>query len=382
MIERGLKHLVKRLLSEYPALALVGARQSGKTTLARSFDGTYFDLEQDADRLRLDLKWKALTEDDRLIILDEAQSWPEIFPRLRGTIDSDRKRAGRFLLLGSVSPSLMVQVSESLAGRLSVLELTPFLLTELPDVPLEEVWHVGGFPDGGVLGSARYPRWQLDYLTLLAQRDLPNWGLPAKGRVTERLFRMVAAVHGQIWNATKIGQSLGLSYQTVNGYMDYLEGAFLVRRLQPYLVNLRKRLIRSPKVYWRDTGLLHALLQTADGNDLMNKPWVGASWEGFVIEQILSSLARSGRHGQGYFFRTSDRHEIDLVLDMGDRPWAIEIKLTANPISDDMKRLNKAADMIGAGYRILITQTSQCHAEGDRISCSLPWLLSRIEQMV
>ncbi len=330
MIERDLKHLVKKLLSEYPALALVGARQSGKTTLARSFDGTYFDLEQDADRLRLDLKWKALTEDDRLIILDEAQSWPEIFPRLRGTIDSDRKRAGRFLLLGSVSPSLMVQVSESLAGRLSVLELTPFLLTELPDVPLEEVWYVGGFPDGGVLGGARYPRWQLDYLTLLAQRDLPNWGLPAKARVTERLFRMVAAVHGQIWNATKIGQSLGLSYQTVNGYMDYLEGAFLIRRLQPYLVNLKKRLIRSPKVYWRDTGLLHALLQAADGNDLMNKPWVGASWEGFVIEQILSSLARSGRHGQGYFFRTSDRFEIGLVLDMGDRPWAIEVKLTAN----------------------------------------------------
>jgi len=186
----------------------------------------------------------------------------------------------------------MTHVFESLAGRLSLVELTPFLLDELPKASLDALWLHGGFPDGGILKPKQFPQWQRDYLSLLTQRDLPNWGLPARPEVTQRLLRMVAAVNGQLWNASQIGQSLGLSYMTVNGYMDYLVGAFLVRRLPSYQTNLRKRLVKRPKYFWRDSGLLHALLNVSDADDLLNQPWVGASWEGFVIDQILGTLAR------------------------------------------------------------------------------------------
>ena len=229
----------------YPAVALIGPRQSGKTTLAQELGGNYFDLEQEAERLRLDLEWESLVTGNKLVILDEAQSWPGIFARLRGAIDQDRKRMGRFLLLGSVSPTLMLQVSESLAGRLSLIELTPFLFTELTaGVSRKRHWLYGGYPDGGVLEARQYPQWQLDYLSLLSQRDLPLWGLPASPQVTGRLLRMLAASHGQVWNASQLGKSLGLSYHTVNSYLDYLVGGFLIRRLQPYQANIRKRLIK------------------------------------------------------------------------------------------------------------------------------------------
>ena len=162
----------------------------------RSVGGKYFDLEQESDRLRADLAWNDLAAGKELVILDEAQAWPEVFNRLRGAIDQDRKRHGRFLLLGSVAPSLMVHVSESLAGRLSLIELTPLLWTELgAQASKDRMWLCGGYPDGGVLNPQRYPRWQLDYLALLTQRDLPNWGLPSKPQMTDRLLRMLAALH-------------------------------------------------------------------------------------------------------------------------------------------------------------------------------------------
>jgi len=331
MIPRIATRLIQDRLARYPAVGLVGARQAGKTTLARSLEGVYFDLEQEADRLRLDLEWDSLLKGGRRVILDEAQAWPEVFPRLRGAIDENRAATGRFLLLGSVSPALMSQVSESLAGRLSVVELTPFLLEELPKVSLRNFWRCGGYPEGGARHPSRFPQWQKDYLALLVQRDLPNWGLPARPRVTGRLLRMTAAVHGQLWNASQVGQSLGLSYTTVNKYLDYLEGAFLIRRISPCLANLKKRLVRRPKLYWRDSGLLHALLHLGADGDLLEKPWVGASWEGLVIEQILGTLSQSGLPIEPSFLRTSDGYEIDLLLDFGKELWAIEIKLTASP---------------------------------------------------
>lgn len=379
MIERRQTSVVARRLMEYPAVALVGPRQCGKTTLARAFDGDYFDLEQEADRLRLDLEWPRLATGRRLAILDEAQAWPEIFNRLRGAIDAERKRNGRFLLLGSVAPSLMARVSESLAGRLSLVELTPFLLTELPTAAARErLWLCGGYPDGGVLKPARFPQWQADYLSLLIQRDLPDWGLPAKPQVTRRLAHMLAAVHGQVWNASQIGQSLGLNYQTVNSYLDFLIGAFLVRRLPPWHGNARKRLVKSPKMYWRDSGLLHALLRAGDRHALLAQPWVGASWEGFVIEQILGTLQAAGQPIEAFFFRTSDGHELDLVLERPAGQWAIEIKLTADPSPADTARLDKTADMIDAARRFLVSQTPRV-IEGQRtVSCNLAWLLDRL----
>ncbi|OGB91084.1 MAG: hypothetical protein A3G35_20350 [candidate division NC10 bacterium RIFCSPLOWO2_12_FULL_66_18] len=372
--------LVRQRLRQYPAVALVGPRQAGKTTLARSLRGTYFDLEQASDRLRLDLQWNSVLKGRVPIILDEAQAWPEIFPRLRGAIDADRTRKGRFLILGSVSPSLMVQVSESLAGRLSLIELTPLLANELPAAPLARVWCRGGYPEGGALRPRRFPQWQRDYLDLLAQRDLPAWGLPAKPQVTLRLLKMLAAVHAHPWNASQVGQSLGLSYHTVNSHLDFLVGAFLIRRLPPYHANLGKRLVKSPKIYWRDTGLLHALLNVLDEDDLLGKPWAGFSWEGFVIEQVLGAFQQAGRHCEAFFLRTSDQHEIDLVLDFGRSLWAIEVKLTTAPDPEDLARLNKTADLIKADKRILVSQTTASIARAGQVSCNLPWLLAHAQE--
>ncbi len=379
MLRRRITDLLGQRLTDYPAVALIGSRQSGKTTLARSLDGIYFDLEQPADRLRLDLGWDEAAASARLIILDEAQAAPEVFPRLRGAIDADRKRHGRFLLLGSVSPELTTQVSESLAGRLSIVELTPLLLPEL-DSPtaLRRMWLRGGYPDGGVLGGAGYPVWQRDYLSLLVQRDLPNWGLPARGEAIRRLFGMLAARHGQVWNASEIGKGLGMSYHTVNDYLNYLEGAFLIRRLPAYHANIGKRLIKRPKVYWRDSGLLHALLNVEDPNHLLAQPWVGYSWEGFVVEQVLGALSSGGRPVDAYFLRTSDQREIDLIIRFGRELWAVEIKLTTQPVDADMRHLNATADLIGADKRILISQGRESVDGGSRMLCNLPDFLSHI----
>ena len=382
MLPRKITPVLYRRLDTYPAVALIGPRQCGKTTLARSLGGRYYDLEQEPDRLRLDLEWDSVVRSGELLLLDEAQSWPEVFPRLRGAVDADRSRNGRFLLLGSVSPSLMRQVSESLAGRLSLIELTPLALSELAtEVQRRRRWLHGGYPDGGVLRGHGFPVWQIDYLSLLAQRDLPNWGLPAPPRTTERLLRMLAAVHGQVWNATQLGKSLTLSYHTVNGYVDYLEGAFLVRRLDAYQASVRKRLVKRPKVYWRDSGLLHALLNTGDEGTLLQQPWVGASWEGFVIDQILTALQHADRHWRAYHLRTADQREIDLLVEVDSELWAFEIKLTTQPRQGDLARLNANADLIGAGRRFLVCQRSDCIETGAQVVCDLGGLVEYVERL-
>ena len=359
MIERAHTPLIRRRLEKFPAVAILGPRQCGKTTLARQFGGAYFDLEQEGAQALLDARWDALTAGRELIILDEAQSAPAVFPRLRGAIDEDRKRNGRFLLLGSVSPALMKSISESLAGRLAVVELSPFILPELPSGRMDDLWLFGGYPEGGILDPAMFGPWQDSYLKMLIQRDLPAWGLPAKARTTERLVRMLAALHGQTLNASQLGTALALDGKTLAGYCDHLEGAFLIRRLQPYFANVRKRLVKSAKVFWRDSGLLHFLMGVADVEQLFSQPWVGHGWEGFIIEQTLSTLAAVGKPVQPYFFRTSDGYELDLVLDWGVARWAVEIKLTSNPSTDMLDRLNKTADMIDAARRILVCRVSR-----------------------
>lgn len=382
MLRRRTQALVIARLRQVPAVALVGPRQCGKTTLAKSLAsrgrGVYFDLEQPEDRLRLNLEWDSLITASRLVVLDEAHAQPEVFERLRGAIDRHRSRNGRFLLLGSVAPALMVQVSESLAGRLSIVELSPLTLRELRSEPARDrLWLTGGYPNGGVLKPSNFPRWQRDYLTLLAQRDLPAWGLPSTPQVTERLFRMLAAVNGQTWNASQLGQSLGLSYHTLNRYLDRLEGAFLIRRLPPLHVNIGKRLTKSAKVYWRDSGLLHALLGVVSRDALLNAPWVGASWEGFVIEQCIAALVQRGFDPQAHFFRTSDGREIDLIIEVNGERWAIEVKLTTTPSEKDLERLDELADLVAADRRMLVTQTAKVIDGGRRVSANLPWLIQQ-----
>ncbi len=348
MKRRKITKLVGAALSDWPAVALVGPRQCGKTTLARALSSTYFDLEQNEDRVRVDAGWDEITSGRHLVVFDEAQSWPELFPRLRGAIDGDRKRTGRFLLTGSVSPALMRDVGESLAGRLAVVEMSPFLAAELTPAERKRHWLCGGFPDGGVLEPRRFPDWQRSYLALLVGRDLPTWGMAGRPRQTERLLHMLALSHGQIWNASRIGQSMGTSYHTVNAHVEFLEGAFLLRRLLPYHGNLGKRLVKSPKLYLRDSGLLHAILGVGDQNALWLQPWVGASWEGYVLESILSFLATTGRHPQAHYLRTSDGQEIDIVLDLDRERWAIETKLTTSPSPGEVSRLEQTAKLVGA----------------------------------
>jgi predicted AAA+ superfamily ATPase len=189
---------------------------------------------------------------------------------------------------------------------------------------------------------------------------------------------MLAGAHGQVWNASAIGRSLGLSYHTVDSYLDYLEGAFLIRRLRPLHANLRKRLVKSPKVYWRDSGLLHSTLNVRDQDDLLGQPWVGASWEGFVIEQVLGAFAALGLRHEACFLRTSDGQELDLVVDVAGHRWALEIKLTASPSPRDMAQVDRLAEMIGASRRYVVSQVEVSSGDVERASCNLPWLLGRI----
>ena len=373
--------LLRARLARFPAAALLGPRQCGKTTLGRSLSKRYYDAEQPAERVRLDLDWQAIGAAGTLVVIDEAQGWPELFPRLRAAIDADRRRNGRFLLLGSVSPALMREVSESLAGRLARVELTPFLLPELGLRTLDRLWLMGGFADGGILGGRGFPSWQGDYLALMAQRDLPAWGLAARPQLTDRLLHMVAAVHGQAWNASALGQSLGLSYHTVNSHLDLLEGAYLVRRLAPWSGNIRKRLTRSPRVYLRDTGLLHALLRVGSRAELLRHPAAGASWEGFVIEQLLGALAASGVEPEPHFLRTGDGYEIDLLLSIGATRVAIEIKLSAGATPQDLARLERTADMVAAPHRYIVCRTARPAASEHRGVVDLAGAISRLRAL-
>ncbi|PAZ01351.1 MAG: hypothetical protein CAK90_00650, partial [Spartobacteria bacterium AMD-G4] len=343
MVDRFYRKLVAEKLEKYPAVSLLGPRQCGKTTLAKNFGGRYFDMESQGAALRLDSEWDRLMRGEELVIIDEAQCAPEIFPRLRSAIDLERKRNGRFLLLGSVSPALMQNVSESLAGRMGLLSMGPLTYSELSD-PLgvdcwEGLWLRGGFPDGGILDGSRFPDWQKSYLELLATRDLPEWGFPAKPQRTRRLLSMLAAVNAQPLNASELGCSLGIDHKTVMGYCDFLEETFLIRRVRPWFGNINKRLVKTPRLYWRDSGLLHALLNVQNIDHLYNQPWVGYSWEGFVVEQVLASLDLFGLSAEPYFFRTSDGIESDLLLDWAGERWAIEIKLTSDPTRTMVKGL-------------------------------------------
>jgi len=338
MIERSALANLREDLTHYPAVALLGPRQSGKTTmahqLARPGHSVYLDLESELDRAKLASPELYLGERlDRLVVLDEVHRVPGLFPVLRGLIDRARReghRSGQYLLLGSASLDLLQQAGESLAGRVAYRELTPFHALELPETELTRLWVRGGFPDSHL---ARTPavslQWRRDFIRTYAERDVALLGGRVGSDALQRLWRMLAHQQGGLFNASVLARSLGLDTRTVNRYIDLLVQMFLLRRLEPWHVNLGKRLTKSPKLYVRDSGLLHALLGLPDEETLLSHPAVGASWEGCVLENLISA---AGPHASAHFYRTSAGAEIDLLLRWPDGEcWAIEVKRSLSP---------------------------------------------------
>jgi len=345
MIPRVAKATLLDLLQRFPAVALLGPRQAGKTTLALSLEeqlrpqALYLDLELPSDRAKLaDPELYLSQHRDRLVILDEIHRLPDIFQTLRSLIDR-RRRTGRkvsqFLLLGSASMDLMHQSAETLAGRIAYLELTPFTAAEVggtsPSAP-DALWLRGGFPESFLADDDEGSfEWRTAFIQTYLERDVPALGPRVPAETLRRFWQMLAHNQGQMFNGAQLAAGLGVSGHTIARYLDIMVDLLLVRRLQPWASNVRKRLVRSPKVYVRDSGLVHALLGIRTQEELFGHPIVGPSWEGMLIENILSSLPATVR---SWFYRTSAGAEIDLVLEFGPKNiWAMEIKRSiSNPV--------------------------------------------------
>ncbi|MEM6318674.1 MAG: ATP-binding protein [Bacteroidota bacterium] len=333
-ITRNDEKSILKLATFFPAVAVVGPRQVGKTSLVKAIrsqltkPSIYLDLENPSDLAKLTNPSLFLTPyENYTVILDEVQKVPALFPVLRGIIDQNRQ-AGRFILLGSASPDLIRDISETLAGRIAYLELRPFALEEVSQqVDFRAHWLRGGFPEALLAPDDTLSNlWRQNFITTYLERDLPMLGLSANPILTRRLWQMTAHLSGQLLNKNTLGNSLGIHSTTVNNYLDFMEAAYLVRRLPPYYTNLKKRLVKTPKIYLRDTGILHQLIGIGSFADLSGHPIVGASWENYVVEQISAHLPD---WADLYFYRTHDGTEADLVITKGGLPEIlVEIKYT------------------------------------------------------
>lgn len=338
MIPRLVEAELQERLHQAPAVVLLGPRQVGKTTLAlrvgTARDAIYLDLESAADRARLAEPELYLARHlDRLIILDEVHRTPNLFPVLRGLIDRARRegrREGLYLLLGSTSFDLLRQSGESLAGRASFLELTPINILEGEGIDLDRRWLRGGFPESLLAADDRRSnRWREDFIRTYLERDIPQLGPRIAAETLRRFWTMLAHHQGGLLNVAQLARNIGVDSKTAGRYLELLVDLFLVRRLPAWHANVGKRLVKSPKIYLRDSGLLHALLGIESLDALLSHPIVGASWEGFVLENLLAS---AGTRVEASFYRTSAGAEIDLLLTWpGGRSWAIEIKRSLSP---------------------------------------------------
>lgn len=339
MIARRLLSILGAALGEVPAVALLGPRQAGKTTLAlelaRGRPSVYLDLESEADRAKLaDPELYLAQHEDKLVVLDEIQRTPELFGHPRGLIDAGRRRgrrAGRFLVLGSASLELLRQSSQSLAGRIRYLELAPLDAAEVGRERVNALWLRGGFPESLLAPSdAASLRWREDFIRSYLERDIPQLGPRIPATTLRRLWTMLAHQQGGLLNAAALARALAVDGKTVASYLDLLADLLLVRRLPPWHANIGKRLVKSPKVYVRDSGLVHALLGIEEPETLLGHPVAGGSWEGMVIESLVAAAPAGS---QAHFFRTAAGAEIDLLLSLPGRrkPWAIEIKRSLAP---------------------------------------------------
>ena len=332
MIERQRRLAeIRAALKRSPVTALVGPRQAGKTTLAREIvapdSPAYFDLENPRSLARLAEPMTALESLRGVIVIDEVQRRPELFPILRVLVDR-RPLPARFLILGSVTPDLLRQSSETLAGRIEIVALTGFGLDELGVGTARRLWRRGGFPPSYLARSeqASYA-WRQQFVHTYLERDLPQLGITIPPATVLRFWTMLAHYHGGVWNAAEAARSLGVSEPTARRYLDLLSGLFLVRALQPWHENLQKRQVKAPKVYLRDSGVLHALLGLAGEREMLSHPKVGSSWEGFAIEEAIRVVRPTG----AYFWATHTGAELDLLLLVGGRRYGVEVKFQDAP---------------------------------------------------
>jgi uncharacterized protein len=382
MIERFVKADILDSLTYFPVAGILGPRQVGKTTLAQQLQPhisrpcLYLDLESEEDMEKLKNPQPYLkSHQDKCVIIDEIQLLPRLFPLLRALIDQERVPA-RFMILGSASPSLIRQSSETLAGRIAYTELAPLSLSEISSTAItqEYHWYMGGFPDALLAKSELTgKKWLQNFLTTFLEKDLRALGYEISSLTLGRLYRMVAHFHGQILNVHTISQSLGVTNPTVSKYLDLVEGGFMIRRIAPYYVNLGKRLVKSPKIYFRDSGLLHQLSSIPTYEDLLGHPIVGASWEGYVIEQIHRAVLGNW---QFYYYRTYSGAEVDLVvINPRGKMICIEIKYSITPSIS--KGFYQSVEDLKPHYQyVIIPSSNESYFLKDKLKvCSLSTFL-------
>ncbi len=381
MINRIIEKKLVKTLNNFPVTGIIGPRQVGKTTLAKLLSNQidketiYIDLENPRDKIRLsdpNLFFEANM--DKCIIIDEIQLMPSLFSILRSMVDMNRV-SSRFIILGSASPILIRETSQTLAGRIAYIELSGFNLTEIPNKEQNKLWLRGGFPDAFLATDDEiWVQWLDNFISTYIERDLPMLGLDVNPSILRNLWMMIAHTHGNVVNYSNISRSLELSSTTIKKYLDFLENAFLIRQLKPFHSNIKKRIVKSPKLFVRDTGVLHNLLNISSFFELGGNPMKGNSFEGFAIEQILQLLSANY---QPYYYRTHNGAECDLVLTKSSKPYfAIEIKYSSAP------QLTKgniiSFEDIGASYNFVITPDSEEYlVKKDITVCSLEIFLSK-----
>lgn len=384
MLERAVQSFVFENLTVFPAVAILGARQCGKSTLIKMMSDKfpsfiYLDLQNIDDLNKLNEPTLFFTNNtSSTICLDEIQLIPHLFSTLRSEIDRDRRK-GRFILLGSASRDLIQKSSESLAGRIGYVDMSPFGVNELifNNVFNRSVhWLRGGFPDSYLaLSDNGSLLWRENFIRTFVERDIPQLGFQIPALQMRRFIIMLAHLHGQLVNQSKLGESLGLSHTTIRKYIDLLEQSFIVRSLQPYELNAKKRLVKSPKVYIRDSGLLHCLLQITDYNDLLGNPVFGSSWEGLVIETIITYL----KNAEFYFYRTSSGDEIDLIIKKNNKLLAIECKASTAPKLT--KGFWRAIELLTPNFSFIVSPVNDSYLFAEKVEvCPIEMICQRIEK--